>query len=98
MSTILNDIVRRLRSVPSAHWELIAQAAGCAKSLPRKLATGDRQNPGVLTIQPLVDYFARVDAGKETFPPGSPKSSSSDSLQKATTKQRDASLKANEAA
>ena len=69
MSTILDPIVVRLRSVPSAQWEAIAQAAGVAKTLPRKLATGDRSNPTVGTIQPLIDYFARVDRGEVAFPP-----------------------------
>lgn len=69
MSSILSPIVVRLRSVPSAHWEAIAAAAGVAKTLPRKLATGDRENPKVLTIQPLIDYFDRVDRGELPFPP-----------------------------
>ena len=69
MSTILEPIVARLRSVPSAQWESIAAAAGVAKTLPRKLATGDRANPTVKKLQPLIDYFARVDRGEEVFPP-----------------------------
>lgn len=32
-----------------------------AKSLPRKIAYGDRPNPGVQTIQPLLDYFRALD-------------------------------------
>ena len=64
MSTILSPLVSRLRAIPSKHWEDIAHAAGCAKSLPRKIATGDRINPGVQTIQPLLDFFAEVDAGR----------------------------------
>lgn len=70
MSTILQPLVDRLRAIPSARWEDVARAAGVAKSLPRKLATGDRPNPGVLTIQPLADYFARVDRGEAQLPPG----------------------------
>ena len=69
MSSILQPIVARLRAVPSTHWEAIAAAAGVAKTLPRKLATGDRMNPTVATIQPLIDYFGRVDAGELPFPP-----------------------------
>lgn len=68
MSTILDPLVARLRDVPSSFWEQIAAEAGCAKTLPRKIATRDRSNPGVLTIQPLVDYFAKVDRG-EVVPP-----------------------------
>jgi hypothetical protein len=70
MSTILQPLVDRLRAIPSAKWEDVAHAAGVAKSLPRKIATGDRPNPGILTIQPLIDYFARVDAGEARLPTG----------------------------
>lgn len=69
VSTILDPLVERLRAVPSSQWEAIAEAAGCAKSLPRKLATRDRTNPGVATIQPLVDFFAKVDSGEAQMPP-----------------------------
>lgn len=68
MSTILDPLVARLRDVPSSCWEQIAAEAGCAKTLPRKIATRDRSNPGVLTIQPLVDYFDRVDRGEVVLP------------------------------
>lgn len=68
MSSILDPLIARLRAVPSETWEQIAIEAGCAKSLPRKIATRDRDNPGVQTIQPLIDYFARVDAGEIALP------------------------------
>lgn len=70
MSSILQPLVARLRTVPSTKWEAIAEAAGVAKTLPRKIATGDRSNPGVQTIQPLIDYFQRVDDGLAELPPG----------------------------
>lgn len=70
MSTILQPLVARLRAIPSTKWEAVAEAAGVAKTLPRKIATGDRANPGVQTIQPLLDYFQRVDAGTAQLPPG----------------------------
>lgn len=70
MSTILQPLIDRLRAIPSAKWEDVASAAGVAKSLPRKIATGDRQNPGIRTIQPLIDYFAQVDAGSAALPAG----------------------------
>lgn len=70
MSTILQPLVDRLRAIPSTRWEAVAHAAGVAKSLPRKIATGDRSNPGVQTIQPLLDYFRRVDDGSAQLPPG----------------------------
>lgn len=68
MSTILEPLVQRLRALPSASWEAIAREAGCAKTLPRKIATRDRDNPGVQTIQPLIDYFAAVDRGERALP------------------------------
>jgi hypothetical protein len=70
MSTILQPLVDRLRAIPSTRWEDVARAAGVAKTLPRKIATGDRSNPGVQTIQPLVDYFNRVDRGEAALPEG----------------------------
>lgn len=51
------------------HWEAIAKEAGCAKTLPRKLASRDRSNPTVQTIQPLLDYFDAVDKGLRRLPP-----------------------------
>lgn len=68
MSSLLHPLVARIRAIPSAQWEDLARMAGCAKSLPRKLACGDRANPRVQTIQPLVDYFARVDRGEAALP------------------------------
>lgn len=70
MSSILDPLVERLRAVPSSQWEAIAEAAGCAKTLPRKIATRDRTNPGVNTIQPLIDFFDAVDRGEKTMPSG----------------------------
>lgn len=61
MSSILQPVIDRLRAAGPGAWERIAVEAGVAKTLPRKLVYGDRENPGVLTIQPLVDYFAAED-------------------------------------
>lgn len=68
MSSILQPLIDRLRSAGPARWEAIALAAGVAKSLPRKLVYGDRDNPTVQTIQPLVDFFAAVDNGDIELP------------------------------
>lgn len=68
MSSILTPLVDRLRAVPPSLWESVAREAGCAASLPRKLVYGDRENPRILTIQPLVDYFDDVDAGRRKLP------------------------------
>lgn len=68
MSSILQPVIDRLRAAGPASWEHIAREAGIAKTLPRKLVYGDRGNPGVLTIQPLVDYFDAVDRGERKLP------------------------------
>lgn len=69
MPSILDPLIDRFRKIPSAHWEAIAEAAGCAKSLPRKLVSRDRDNPTVGTVQPLFDYFDAVDKGERALPP-----------------------------
>lgn len=61
METIISFLKRRLREEGAARWELIATEAGVAKTLPRKIACNDRENPGVQTIQPLLDYFQAQD-------------------------------------
>ena len=63
MEPIIDYLQRRLREAGPSRWEAIAAASGIAKTLPRKLAYGDRENPGVATIQPLLDFFNRVDSG-----------------------------------
>lgn len=68
MSSILSPLITRLRVIPASHWEAIAKEAGCAKSLPRKLVSGERTNPTVQTIQPLIDYLDDVDAGRRKLP------------------------------
>ncbi len=60
---------RRLREVGPAQWERIAAAAGVSPRLPSKIAYGDRDNPRVQTIQPLLDYFSAVDRGEIDLPP-----------------------------
>lgn len=59
---------RKLREAGSARWETIAGEAGVAKTLPRKIAYDDRENPGVAKIQPLLDYFGQVDRGERDLP------------------------------
>lgn len=68
MSSILTPLIGRLRDVGPSLWEPIAQEAGVAKTLPRKLVYGDRDNPRVQTVQPLIDYFAAIDRGERSLP------------------------------
>lgn len=68
MSTILTPLVTRLRQFNQAQLEVIAEHAGVAKTLPRKLACGDRLNPTVQTIEPLLAFFEDIDAGRKALP------------------------------
>lgn len=68
METIIDSLKRKLRAAGSGRWEAISSEAGVAKTLPRKIAFNDRENPGVQTIQPLVDYFKEVESGARSLP------------------------------
>lgn len=74
MESIIVYLRRRLREAGPKAWPAIADAAGVAKTLPRKIAYGDRDNPGVATIQPLLDYFHALDrrAPRGVEAPGEP--------------------------
>jgi hypothetical protein len=63
MSQILNALVARLEPYTLAELEAIAHAAGVSPDLPRKLRSGERSNPTVRSIEPLIDYFNKVDRG-----------------------------------
>ncbi|WP_183027670.1 hypothetical protein [Variovorax sp. UMC13] len=68
MEPIIDFLKRRLREVGPSRWEAVALAAGIAKTLPRKIAYEDRGNPGVQTVQPLLDYFNALDRGEVPLP------------------------------
>ena len=68
MESIIDYLKRKLREAGPARWEAIAAAAGVAKTLPRKIAYDDRENPGVATIQPLLDFFGKVERGEIELP------------------------------
>jgi hypothetical protein len=68
MESIMDYLKRKLREAGPARWEAIAAEAGVAKTLPRKIAYDDRDNPGVSTIQPLLDYFGQVERGERDLP------------------------------
>ncbi|MBA3589693.1 hypothetical protein [Methylibium sp.] len=71
METIIDYLKRKLREAGPPRWEPIAVAAGVAKTLPRKIVYGDRENPGVQTVQPLIDFFASVELGEREMPTAS---------------------------
>jgi hypothetical protein len=68
MESIIDYLKRKLREAGSGRWEAIAIECGVAKTLPRKIAYDDRDNPGVQTIQPLIDYFGAVERGEISLP------------------------------
>lgn len=68
MEPIIDYLKRKLREAGPGTWEAIAVEAGVAKSLPRKIVYGDRENPGVATIQPLVTFFNDVERGERSIP------------------------------
>lgn len=68
MESIVAYLKRQLRAAGAARWEAIAAEAGVAKTLPRKIACNDRENPGVQTIQPLLDFFRAVERGERALP------------------------------
>jgi hypothetical protein len=57
MENVLDYLKRKLREAGPSSWDAIATECGIAKTLPRKIAYGDRDNPGVQTVQPLLSYF-----------------------------------------
>lgn len=65
---IIVYLQRRLKDAGPRRWDRIAAEAGVATSLPRKIASGERDNPTVATIQPLLDYFAAIDRGERDLP------------------------------
>lgn len=64
----MDYIKRQLKAAGPSRWEAIAATAGVAKTLPRKIAYGDRENPGISTIQPLLTFFERVERGEVELP------------------------------
>lgn len=68
MSQILNTLVGRLLPFTHAELEAIAHAAGVPPDLPRKLRSGERKNPTLRSIEPLIDFFNKVDQGLVVLP------------------------------
>jgi hypothetical protein len=65
---ILNHIKSRLRLAGRRRWGGIADATGIPYHSLRKLAYNDMPNPGLSTVQPLIDFFEAVDAGTVMLP------------------------------
>ena len=56
----------RLRLMPRHERDALAAQLGCSTHLLRKIACGDRDNPGVRTIEPLLRYFLAQDKREST--------------------------------
>lgn len=73
MEPIIDYLKRRLREAGAARWPAIASAistddAPISEHLLRKVAYGDRDNPRLDKVQPLLDYFHAVDSGARSLP------------------------------
>lgn len=69
MEPILDYLSRKLREATPRRWGAISDATGVKPHALRKLAYGDKPNPGLAIVQPLLTYFHEVDAGKRDLPP-----------------------------
>lgn len=57
-TTIITELRQRLREVGPRGWPDISTATGVSVHLMRKIAYGDRMNPTLDKVQPLVTHFA----------------------------------------
>lgn len=72
MESIVEYLRRQLRAAGPGRWEAIGASCNVGAALLRKLAYGDRDNPRVLTVQPLLDYFGAVERGELSLPEEGP--------------------------
>lgn len=76
MESIIDYLKRNLRATGPRLWPAIAAEINAGlndddrvpESFLRKLAYGDRENPGVKSVQPLLDYFQAIDRGERALP------------------------------
>jgi hypothetical protein len=68
MESIMDYLKRKLREAGASRWPAIADDAGVKLPLVRKLAYGDRENPGIQKIQPLLTLFQDVERGARELP------------------------------
>lgn len=76
MESIIDYLIRHLRAAGPRAWPLIAAEINAdraeddrvSENFMRKLAYGDRTNPGVKIVQPLLDYFHAVERGDRSLP------------------------------
>ena len=73
MEPIIDYLKRNLRTAGASRWPAIAALvstddAPISEHLLRKLAYGDRDNPRLDKVQPLLDFFHAVDRGERELP------------------------------
>lgn len=68
METILGYLKRNLLAAGPQRWPVIAAETGCSSHTMRKIAYGDIKNPGVDTVQPLINLFLAVERGERNLP------------------------------
>ena len=76
METIIDYLKRNLKDAGPKCWPAIASDVSAAlpddekisEHFLRKIAYGDRDNPGVKSVQPLIDYFHAVERGDRQLP------------------------------
>ena len=62
--SVKDYLYRRLKDVGANRFGAISEETGVALSFIRKFVYGSRENPRIETIQPLLNFFSEVDAGK----------------------------------
>ena len=62
METISDYLVRRLREIGPAAWPSAQEATGVSVHLMRKVAYGDRPNPGIKKIESLYLWLRENDS------------------------------------
>ena len=62
MESISEYLVRKLKEVGPAGWPAIQEGSGVSVHLMRKIAYGDRKNPGIKTVEKLYAWLRENEA------------------------------------
>lgn len=68
MDSILAYVRSRLRAIHRRVWPSIAHECDMPLATLAKIATGERRNPTLATIEPLWKYFQELDRGERQLP------------------------------
>lgn len=60
--TLLQQVKSQLRAAGPQAWKSIAEATGVKESALRKMAYGDRKNPRLSNLEPVLKYFEKEAA------------------------------------